>query len=391
MARVKIYKENNYFIGFLILILILILSLYLTFSSINLFIFYIFFELSLIPTLILIIGWGYQPERIEAGLYLLFYTLLISLPIIIGIFYFYLKRESLCFYFIKQIDELFIYFCINIVFFCKMPIFFIHLWLPKAHVEAPVAGSIILAGILLKLGGYGILRLLRKFLYLGVKINFVFIIISLLGGFIISLICIRQRDIKSLIAYSSVAHIGMVIRGLITLYIWGINGAFLIMLAHGLCSSGLFCLANIIYERISRRSLYLSRGILTILPNLSFWWFIFCIRNMAAPPSLNLLREIILINSIIRYDRILIIILSLLSFFSAVYSLYLFSFSQHGKFIRIFSIHSGLYREYLSLGLHWFPLNLFILKSRLFNFFYSNSLFKILTCGVKEIEYILNN
>lgn len=127
MARVKIYKENNYFIGFLILILILILSLYLTFSSINLFIFYIFFELSLIPTLILIIGWGYQPERIEAGLYLLFYTLLISLPIIIGIFYFYLKRESLCFYFIKQIDELFIYFCINIVFFCKMPIFFIHL------------------------------------------------------------------------------------------------------------------------------------------------------------------------------------------------------------------------------------------------------------------------
>nr|APX39527.1 NADH dehydrogenase subunit 4 [Oulema melanopus] len=369
MASVKIYKENNYFIGFLILMLILMLSLYLTFSSMNLFMFYIFFELSLIPTLMLIIGWGYQPERIEAGLYLLFYTLLMSLPMMIGIFYFYLKSESLCFYFIKQVDELLMYFCINMVFFCKMPMFFIHLWLPKAHVEAPVAGSMILAGILLKLGGYGMLRLLSKFLYLGMKINFVFVIISLLGGFIISLICIRQSDMKSLIAYSSVVHMGMVISGLMTLYSWGINGAFLMMLAHGLCSSGLFCLANIIYERIFSRSLYLSSGMLTILPNLSFWWFMFCISNMAAPPSLNLLSEIMLINSMISYDSMLIIMLSLLSFFSAVYSLYLFSFSQHGKFISIFSIHSGLYREYLSLSLHWFPLNLFILKASLFNFF----------------------
>lgn len=107
--------------------------------------------------------------------------------------------------------------CINIVFFIKIPIYFVHLWLPKAHVEAPVSGSIILAGVMLKLGGYGLIRLIPIFIEIGIKINYIFIIISLVGGFIVSLICLRQTDIKALIAYSSVAHIGLVLRGIITL------------------------------------------------------------------------------------------------------------------------------------------------------------------------------
>nr|ATN23525.1 NADH dehydrogenase subunit 4 [Neolema sp. EMHAU-15071012] len=367
MASGKIFKEKNFFSGFIFLMVILMLTLFVTFSSLNLLVFYIFFELSLIPTLLLIIGWGYQPERIEAGLYLLFYTLLMSLPMMIGIFYFYFKIDSLLFMSFYQINEVLMYFCMNMVFFCKMPMFFIHLWLPKAHVEASIAGSMILAGILLKLGGYGLIRLLDKFLMLGVKINFIFIIISLIGGLIISLICIRQSDMKSLIAYSSVSHMGLVISGLMTLSNWGIYGAFLMMLAHGLCSSGLFCLSNIVYERVLSRSLYLSSGMLSILPNFSFWWFVYCISNMAAPPSLNLLSEIMLINSLIGFDSLLIIILIFLSFFSAVYSLYLFSFSQHNKFIMIFSIYQGMYREYLLLFLHWIPLNILILKGSLFN------------------------
>lgn len=108
--------------------LLLIIVLYLTFRSLNLFIFYLFFEFSLIPTLVLIIGWGYQPERLQAGVYLLFYTLFASLPIMISIFYLYETVNSLEFYFLKnRFFELIIYICINLVFFIKIPIFFVHL------------------------------------------------------------------------------------------------------------------------------------------------------------------------------------------------------------------------------------------------------------------------
>jgi len=218
MAREKLFKDN-YFVGFfLFVVLILLLSLFLTFGSMNLFIFYVFFEMRLIPTLLLILGWGYQPERIQAGLYIFFYTLLASLPIIVAIFYFYEKFYSLDFFLLNDyLDSFLLYICTSFVFLVKIPIFFVHLWLPKAHVEAPVSGSIILAGIMLKLGGYGFIRLISLFSLVGVRVNFFFILISLFGGFLISLICLRQRDIKSLIAYSSVSHMGLVLGGLITL------------------------------------------------------------------------------------------------------------------------------------------------------------------------------
>nr|YP_010865989.1 NADH dehydrogenase subunit 4 [Panorpa fulvastra]WGT92274.1 NADH dehydrogenase subunit 4 [Panorpa fulvastra] len=366
IASESINKNNFYKNYFSLMILMLLILLYCTFSSFNLFMFYLFFEGSLIPTLFLIIGWGYQPERLQAGVYLLFYTLLASLPLLLGIFYIYNSSGSFNIFMLNNLNYMnfLMYLCMIMAFLVKMPMFLVHLWLPKAHVEAPVAGSMILAGVLLKLGGYGLLRIFMCLSILGLKFNFIWIGLSLCGGVLVSLICLRQTDLKALIAYSSVAHMGIVLGGLMTMNYWGFCGSYSLMIAHGLCSSGLFCLANISYERLSSRSLLINKGLMNFMPSMTLWWFLLSSSNMAAPPSLNLLGEISLLNSIISWSWISMISLMLLSFFSAAYTLYLFSYSQHGKFYSgLYSCSMGYSREYLVLFLHWFPLNLLILKS----------------------------
>nr|ADW83156.1 NADH dehydrogenase subunit 4 [Boreus elegans] len=366
LASESIFRFNYYYNFFLFFVLLLLLMLYCTFSSMNLFMFYLFFESSLIPTLFLIIGWGYQPERIQAGIYLLFYTLLASFPLLMGILFMYMNNNILFMYMFNMFNYnyMLMYICMISAFLVKMPMFLLHLWLPKAHVESPVAGSMILAGIMLKLGGYGLLRIFLMMMMIGVYMNYIWVGISLIGGLLISLICLRQSDLKSLIAYSSVAHMGIVLSGLMTLSYWGFCGSYMLMISHGLCSSGLFCLVNIIYERLGSRSLLISKGLLNFMPSMALWWFLLSSSNMAAPPSLNLLGEISLLNSLISWSWISMLMLIFISFFSAAYSLFLYSYSQHGKiYSGIYSYSMGYIREYLLLMLHWFPLNFLILKS----------------------------
>nr|AOY39573.1 NADH dehydrogenase subunit 4 [Scolytinae sp. BMNH 1043133] len=365
MASMNLFVKKFYNKLFVLFVVMLLFTLVMAFSTMNLFVFYLFFEMSLVFTLLLILGWGGQPERLMAGMYLLFYTLIVSLPMMISLFYLYYLIGSLEFFMLGAVSKsMFLYVCVNMVFFVKIPMYFIHLWLPKAHVEAPISGSMILAGVMLKLGGYGILRTMIIFMAYSKQVNFLFIIISMFGGVLISMVCLRQSDLKMLIAYSSVSHMGMALSGMLVMNLMGFWGGLVLMLAHGLSSSGLFCMANISYERSHSRSIYLNKGFMNIMPNLSLWWFLLCSSNMSAPPSFNLLGEIMLISSLIIYSKLLSYCLFFLVFYSAAYSLFLYSYTQHGIVASsVYSYSNSNIREYYLLFLHWVPLNLLFLKS----------------------------
>jgi len=328
------------------------------------------FEISLIPTLILILGWGYQPERLQAGLYLIMYTMCASLPLLCGILYRLSSRGSLFIFFrleFLDISNSFVsiwWLIFIIAFIVKIPLYLFHLWLPKAHVEAPVSGSIILAGVLLKLGGYGLFRIGRLISWINSYVSSIFLRISIWGALITRIICLRQVDIKSLIAYSSVGHMGLLISGYIRIQVWGWIGTICIMICHGLVSSGLFSISNIRYENTSTRSIYLTKGLACVLPSLSMFWFLFCIINIGAPPSLNLFSEIVLLSRILFNSLYLSVLIGISRFLAAAYSLYLYTSTYHGQlciFInRFYSIH---YRILSSVLFHFIPRIFLILSS----------------------------
>ena len=264
----------------------------------------------------MIIGWGRQVERNQAGVYIFFYTFLGSLPLLVIILWNFNNLGRFYFFFdYNLIINNFYYLFILIAFLIKFPIYSVHYWLLKAHVEAPVSGSIILAGVLLKLGGYGLIR----FLILFENINFLLLEIILrlriLGGFYVRVNCLSHIDIKLLVASSSVVHMRMCISGIFLIKTLSFSGLIILMVGHGLCSSGLFYLVNLIYMRSGRRRMFLNKGILNIIPVLSLCIFLILIINISAPPCISLIGEIILILRLLNYDFFFFFLLSFLFHF----------------------------------------------------------------------------
>nr|WRK68530.1 NADH dehydrogenase subunit 4 [Potomida semirugata] len=335
LASVRdVYKGENNCMSFVVGVLVLTLVLVFCFSLSSLLNFYIMFEFSLIPILLIILGWGYQPERLQAGKYMMLYTVSASLPLLVLILLVLTSSGSVFWgwgcYGDVGVGWL-VTLCASLAFLVKLPIYGFHLWLPKAHVEAPVAGSMVLAGVLLKLGGYG---LVRVFYVLGLVSSFTMTVVFCLGlggGVVASVICFAQNDVKALVAYSSVGHMSLVLGGVFSSTEWGWLGCLMMMVAHGLCSSGMFFLASETYKCYGTRSLYLVKGGLVLVPGVALCWFLMCAINMAAPPSLNLWAELMLGISVLSYSTVFGIFTGIMTFLSGLYSWYVYSATQHGQ------------------------------------------------------------
>nr|YP_006576434.1 NADH dehydrogenase subunit 4 [Solecurtus divaricatus]AEV94328.1 NADH dehydrogenase subunit 4 [Solecurtus divaricatus] len=322
--------------SFCLCVVLIGLSCVLFFGCADFFFFFFFFEFSLVPTAVLILGWGYQPERLQAGLQMVIYTVCGSLPFMVLLSSLWLYNGSDSMVLLSLVGEniageyLVFWFLLLVGMLVKVPVFVVHGWLPKAHVEAPLSGSMMLAGVLLKLGIYGICRVIWCLGSPPLLLVYGLMMVSLWGGVVCSFLCLCFHDVKSVIAYSSIAHMSLSLGGILTLVNLGWMGGICMALAHGVCSPCLFGLANYTYMGTGSRSILLCKGVLKSLPSLSAMWFIFCAINLGCPPSINFFSECFLFCSLMGFSYFLIVPLFLMCFLAAGYSLFLYSSVNHG-------------------------------------------------------------
>nr|AKJ25707.1 NADH dehydrogenase subunit 4 [California macrophylla] len=318
---------KEYIIAFLICEFLMIA----VFCMLDLLLFYVFFESVLIPMFIIIGVWGSRQRKIKAAYQFFLYTLLGSVFMLLAILFILLQTGTTDLQILLTTEfserrQIFLWIAFFASFAVKVPMVPVHIWLPEAHVEAPTAGSVILAGILLKLGTYGFLRFSIP-MFPEATLFFTPFIYTLSAIAIIytSLTTLRQVDLKKIIAYSSVAHMNLVTIGMFSLNIQGIGGSILLMLSHGLVSSALFLCVGVLYDRHKTRLVRYYGGLVSTMPNFSVIFFFFTLANMSLPGTSSFIGEILILVGAFQRNSLVATLAAVGMILGAAYSLWLYN------------------------------------------------------------------
>jgi NADH-quinone oxidoreductase subunit M len=289
-------RVRDYMVSFLVLETMMVGM----FCALDFIVFYVFFEAVLIPMFLIIGVWGGQ-RRVYAAFKFFLYTLLGSVLMLLAILYLWYQAgttdiPTLFEYPVPRAAQTWIFFAFLASFAVKVPMWPVHTWLPDAHVEAPTAGSVILAGVLLKMGAYGFLRFTLPLLP-DASVQFAPLIyaLSIIAVVYTSLVALAQEDMKKLIAYSSVAHMGIVTLGIFTFNQQGLSGALFTMLAHGVVSAALFLCVGVLYDRVHSREIARYGGVASIMPSYALVFLFFTMASISLPGLANFVGELLVI------------------------------------------------------------------------------------------------
>jgi len=329
------YKKPH---SFFALILFMQAGLLVVFTAMDAFLFYIGWEAALIPIYFICAIWGGK-DRIKVNMKFFVYTIAGSLFMLLGIIYLYLQNPAhnfdiQAFYQLSldPVQQGWIFWSFFIAFAIKMPVFPFHTWQPDTYTEAPAAGTMLLSGIMLKMGIYGVIRWLLPIVPAGVQDwGTTAIVLSIIGIVYASLIAFTQKDAKRLVAYSSIAHVGLISAGIFALNTQGLQGTMVQMLSHGINVVGLFFVLDIIYSRLKTNKIAELGGIAKVAPKLAIAFLIIVLGTVALPGTNGFIGEFLLLMSVYQFNIWAVVFAGLTIIFGAVYMLRMYQNIMLGK------------------------------------------------------------